>query len=137
MRVDRTLFLLMTAAIAGACREQRPPESPMVVSGATGDPIAPIAASATASASPSCDDQSATPPACEGLTCPALKSTDERGRAFPEHMKPAVAERALRCIAGKGEKERCDATAWYRCQFEALESACPDPTVKAWCASWA
>jgi hypothetical protein len=53
--------------------------------------------------------------------------------AFRAAFKPRVAERAVACALRLGGREVCDACNTYRCGYEALMSACPDPTADATC----
>lgn len=84
-----------------------------------------------------CNDAMGAPAACANMMTPAGCGTFPFPRtkcdAYRAAFKPKIAERAVACALRLTGREVCDACNTYRCGYEALMSACLDPTADTDC----
>jgi hypothetical protein len=85
-----------------------------------------------------CKDDTGTPGTCSGVrrngSCGDFPFVRDQCNDYIASLKPGVAERAVRCILGLSGALVCDACNTYRCGYEAVMSACPDPATATECA---
>jgi len=89
------------------------------------------------SCSPALNNQG-TPPACSlkapGPTCESFSDTKQECPTLTKLLKPRVAQAAIECLRRKsGTKQICEFNETSICAYEALQSACLDPSAKAVC----
>ncbi len=170
MRIDRHVFLVLTAALAAdACETQPPPAVPLVgvidvPAGAPPSRVEPPDASAPALAdaaaasrggdagppttdgNASADDSCASVNAQAGATdcsqlrppagpaCESFEDTRSECEEMKRVFKPAVAERATRCLlARSGSRALCQVGVSASCISSALRASCADPSTSTEC----
>jgi hypothetical protein len=79
-----------------------------------------------------------TPPSCTltapGPTCESFSDTKQECPTLTKKLKPRVARAAIECLKRKsGTQEICEFNVTGICAYEALGSACLDPSAKAVC----
>ena len=84
-----------------------------------------------------CRDDVGAPASCGGMStagsCMPFPFPREECQRWVGDYKPAVAERAVACARRLTGAQVCDACTTYRCGYEALMGACPDPTAASDC----
>ena len=84
-----------------------------------------------------CRDDVGSPAACSGMnatgSCMPFPFPREECQRWALDYKPGVAERAVACARHLTGPQVCDACTTYRCGYEALMSACTDPSAASDC----
>jgi hypothetical protein len=86
-----------------------------------------------------CNDDTGSPGGCSGVkrngSCGEFPFVRDQCNDYIAALKPRVAERAVSCILALSGERVCDACNTYRCGYEAVMGACPDPSAATECAS--
>ena len=163
MRIDRNIFLHLTAALATACHEEptappavamvptvssstpaSPPESAQVSAPVTPGDAAATSPSALASTSapvsapapssdPTCSNDIGTLDACAGVG-PACEGLAAECRRLGEDLRPRIAQRFAECFA-QAREPACRDKKLGGCMRSAVESACVEPSAASRCQS--
>jgi hypothetical protein len=84
-----------------------------------------------------CHDDVGSPASCAGMStagsCMPFPFPREECQRWIGDYKPGVAERAVACARRLTGTQVCDACYTYRCGYEALMDACPDPSAMGDC----
>lgn len=126
----------MPVATASAAPSSEPPPEPAPVATGSPDPYkgTPVKAQA-------CDptqNKIGTSPPCvisgPGPTCESLNDTRKECSSLNALLKPRVAQAAIECLRRRsGTKEICEFNVTSICAYEALGSACLEPSAKVAC----